>query len=222
MADETDELEDSMRKIAIVAGLLALLATGCLSIACGGESGKLPATFSSPSATADRFKLQFVKNTEYAFRMAYPSGWLHSTWQREAGSKSVTSLQFMLSYADPKGAQVGGSYVDAEQVAVHRLSRAVSPGEVSQETATDIIHRVMLQDLPGLSVRSAPLKVDVHGDAGWHVEYAYRIGDTTIWAQSILVLKGKYAYWATGQASSYNMRTQYATLATALAYFRVD
>ena len=211
-----------MRKIAIIAGLLALLATGCLSIACGGQSGKLPAVMNSPSPTADRIKLQLVKNTEYAFRMAFPSGWLRSTWQREAGSKSVTSLRFMLSYADPKGAQVGGSYVDAEQVAVHRLSRAVSPSEVSKETATDIIYRVMLQDLPSLSVYGAPLKVDVHGDAGWRVEYAYQIGDTTIWAKSILVLKGKYAYWATGQANSYTMRTQYPTLATMLSYFRVD
>jgi hypothetical protein len=201
---------------------LSVLATGCLSVACGGDHGRLPAAWNSPPPTALKVELGHVTNTEYAFRMAYPVSWLRSTWQKEPGSPSASTLQFLLSYADPGGAQVKGSYVDGEQVAVHLLSRSVLPGEVSREGALRIVRGVMLKDLPGFGFRREMDKVDVHGDTGWLVDYSYRIGTMTIWARSILVLKGKYAYWVTGQSSSTTWNSVYPPLETALSYFRVD
>jgi hypothetical protein len=193
---------------------LLLLACGC------GTQGELPAATRSVAAVG-RLDVQVVTDKQHGFRIAYPKGWVHSVWDGPSSGEGKGPLEYLLAYADPEGAQSGGAYVDAEQVAIYRLDKPVAPHELRKATAERIIGGMLLRDLPDLATRSKLKQVDVHGTPGWHVAYEYTVNGETVMASSILFAKGRRAYWVSLQASPYDWRTVNPILGSCLEYFRL-
>jgi hypothetical protein len=201
--------------LAVAAGLIAV----CLLSGCGG-AGKLPAS-ANPSPTASSVSIKIVRDTKYRFRMAYPSGWVSTRWEHEGAVGPDGSLQYVVAYADPKGAHAGGTYLDSEQVAVYRLDTPMTPDELTLESASRLIYRVILKDIPTLSPRSNVKPIKVHGVPAWVVTYEYAVRGGQVTATSTLIVKGHNAYWLTEQAEMYSQRTVAPTLAACVSYFRL-
>lgn len=189
---------------------------------CSGTRHEIPAAMTSAQPTANTVRVALVTNKKYGFRLGYPDGWVSSRWEKSLRDRTSIPARLVLAYADPKGAQAdNGAYLDAEQVTVFELSRALDPKDLTQETAGRIVSAA-LADLPGLDVRSKELKrVDVHGATGWQVNYEYEVGAEVVGASSVLVVKGVYAYWVTLQASTYTWHEVSPTLSTCLRYFKL-
>jgi hypothetical protein len=201
--------------LAVAAGFIAL----CLLSGCGG-SGKLPA-WAAPSPTASSVNIRIVRDTKYRFRMAYPSDWVSTRWEHKGAAGPHGSLQYVVAYADPKGAQAGETYLDSEQVAVYRLDPAMTPDELTLASASRLIYRVILKDIPTLSPRTNVKPIKVHGVPAWLVTYEYAVQGKQVTATSTLIAKGHNAYWLTEQAGVYSQRTVAPTLAACLNYFRL-
>jgi hypothetical protein len=203
----------------ILVGTILLVA--CVISACGND-GLLPAADRSPQPTSGTVRMKIVTNRDYGFRVAYPAGWVSSSWKRPTSSSPTTPLLYMTAFADPNGAQSKGTYVDAEQVAVYALSKPLTPSQLTRAIANRIIGGVMLADLPKATSYDTELKpTDVHGVPGWHISYEYEVNGQTVTAVSVLLARGARAYWVTQQASTYTWRTVSPTLLTCLAQFRL-
>jgi hypothetical protein len=75
----------------------------------------------------------------------------------------------------------------------------------------------LIKGLPSLSVTDRFKPVAVNGTKGFQVTYSYGPHDTPTGAMSYLLVKGRYAYWITGQASSDTWSSAWSKLAPAMA-----
>jgi hypothetical protein len=203
----------------VVAVLLVVAFAATTAAACG-SSGQLPA-YASPSATAASIKVHEIEDKTYGFRMAYPVGWVGTRYQNPDPGGAEGTLQYVAAFADPKGAQGNGSYLDSVQVAVYQLERPLTPDALTPATARRLIYKVILRDMESMSPRSDVKPVKVHGVPAWHVGYQFSAGGEVVNANSTLIVKGEYAYWATAQGGAYTWRTVSPTLATCDQHFEV-
>jgi hypothetical protein len=197
-----------------LACLLLFASAGC------GSSNKLPA-WASPSATAKSIDIRTVTDKKYGFRLAYPVGWVGTRYQNPKPGGPEGTLQYVVAYADPKGAQAGGSYIDSEQVAVYQLERPMRPDDLTLSSASRLIWKVILKDMDSVSPRSNVTKGDVAGVTAWQVSYEFAVAGDVVIARSALVVKGRCAYWLTMQSGTYSYRTVSPTLATCFKRFRL-
>ena len=65
--------------------------------------------------------------TKYGFRVAYPFGWVGTRYQNPQPDGREGTLLHLVAFADPKGAQGDGSYLDSVQVAVYQLEGPLKP-----------------------------------------------------------------------------------------------
>ena len=135
---------------------LAMVLSGSLLVTACGGTDRLPAASRSASMAGGVLEFSVVSDREHGFEMAYPAGWVRSEWVAPEGDDS-SPLEYVLAYADPKGAQVDGVYVDAEQISIYRLSRSVAPQEIDRSLANKIVS-LMLEDFPALSIRNKRLQ----------------------------------------------------------------
>jgi hypothetical protein len=206
---------ERLAPLVLVVAVLSLLGlAGC------GSSGRLPAQ-AAASPTASTLRILTVKDSKYDFRMAYPAGWVGTRYQNPTPGGSEGALQYVVAYADPKGAQAGGSYLDSEQVAVYQLARSMSPDELDIKTANRLIYDVILKDIASLSPRTNLKPVMVAGVPAWQVGYEYEVGGEVVSARSALMVRGERAYWLTGQAGTYTWRTVAPTLDACVRYFKL-
>jgi hypothetical protein len=56
----------------------------------------------------------------------------------------------------------------------------------------------------------------------WRLGYQYSVGGEVVNANSMLIVKGKRAYWTTTQSGAYTWRTVSPILATCERYFAVQ
>jgi hypothetical protein len=201
--------------IVTLAGLLLLVTVGCSS------EGKLPA-WASPSATAKSLGIRKVTDKKHGFRLAYPEGWVGTRYQNAKSGGPEGTLQYLVAYADPKGAQAGGAYIDSEQVAIYQLDRPMQPDDLTLSSASRLIYDVILKNMDSVSPRSNVEKGDVAGVTAWQVSYEFAVGGDVVYARSALVVKGERAYWLTMQAGTYSYRTVSLTLATCFKHFRFE
>jgi hypothetical protein len=200
--------------VLLAAALAVAAAAGC------GSSNKLPAQ-ASASATATTLKMRTVHDTKYDFRMAYPFGWVGTRYENPTAGGPEGTLQYVVAYADPKGAQAGGSYLDSEQVAVYQLARSIAPDSLDLRSASRLIYQVILKGMESLSPRTNVELVKVAGVPAWQVGYEYEVGGEVVAARSALIVKGKRAYWLTAQAGTYTWRTVAPTLETCARQFKL-
>lgn len=199
--------------------LLALLVAVLVPAACG-SSDKLP-TLAQPSASATSITMLKIEDKVYGFRMAYPKGWVSTRYVNPSPAGQAGALEFAVAFADPKGAQADGSYLDSVQVAGYILARPMRPKDLTRPAATKLMLDTILKDIPTVSPRTSVTPLRVDGVPGWSLGYQYKVGGQIVDANSILVAKGKRAYWMTTQAEAYSWRTVSPTLATCQRYFRV-
>jgi hypothetical protein len=208
-----------MRCLWGLSAVLAICIVATVATACG-SSGKLPA-YASPSATAKTLKIRKIEDGKYRFRMAYPFGWVGTRYENPKPGGPEGTLQAVAAFADPKGAQASGSYVDSVQVAVYQLDRPLSPGDLTLESASSLMYRVILRDIASVSPRTNVEPIKVHGVPAWRAGYQYKVGGEIVDANSTLIVKGKWAYWMTTQSGAYTWRTVSPILATCEQYFEV-
>jgi hypothetical protein len=198
----------------VAALLLSVLGSGC------GASGRLPAQ-ASPSATAKSIEIRKVTDHKYGFQMAYPAGWVGTRYANPSPGGPEGTLQYLVAYADPKGARAGGSYIDSEQIAVYALGRPIKPNGLTLESASRLIYKVILKPMANMSPRTNVEPVKVAGYPAWQVGYEYEVGGQVVSARSALMVKGDRAYWLTAQAGTYSYQTVAPTLDTCVRYFRL-
>jgi len=198
---------------ALVVAAVAATLSGC------GSSGVLPA-LASPSPTATSLKIAKVVDHKWGFEMAYPYGWVGTHYEKPTPGGVAGTLQYVVAYADPNGSMGNDAYLDSVQVAVYRLAGARRPEDLTPQLASRLALGVMLKDMPSLSPRGVK-KIDVFGVPGCMVSYQYDAGGVSVDANSILILRGRRAYWATGQSGAYTWRTVSPTLATCQNAFKL-
>ena len=118
-----------------------------------------------------------------------------------AGSHDKTGRHCLTT--DPHGKLVQGHYVDALQVSVYALSKAVQPADlVTHSGDFKAIVDGLTKGLPMFAVSDPFRPITVNGTKGFQITYTYGIHSTPAGAMSYLLLKGRYAYWITGQATA--------------------
>ena len=180
--------------LALAAGLGACASSGSATL----PDQVPPAARSMSPAPASAFGLD--TNKQYRFSVDYPLGWLSASTKAAASGDALTSTL----WADPKGKVVGGHAFDTLQVAVYAMSKPVKAADlVSHAGDFKVIVDGLIKDLPKLKITDAFKPVTVNGTKGFQVTYTYDAQNTEAGAMSYLLLpKGRYAYWLTGQASA--------------------
>jgi hypothetical protein len=206
----------------LVAGALTLLALCVLAAAMAGcgSSGDLPA-IAAASPTATSLKVKVLTIDKYGFKMAYPVGWVGTHYERATPGGPEGTLQYLIAFADPKGAQAEGAYLDSEQVAVYQLAKPMKPRDLTKEVANRLVYHVFLKDIPDVSPRSNWRAINVYGLPGWQVIYEYSAHGKEVTAQANLITRGNRAYVLTQQSEIYAQRKVAYTLQTVLGYFRL-
>ena len=211
-------------KLAVSASVLVLVSVpaGCSS---SGSSTGLPsqAPLSSSSTKPDSFG--FATNKRYGFSLRYPLGWLSAAFRPLPGGKSGGPLM-VTSWADPKGKQVDGHYIDALQVTVFELNKPVTEADVAEHAADFkvICGEMMVEQLgknPHIAISDPFRPVTVNGTMGFQITYSYLVDGTPTGAMSYLLPKGRYVYWVTGQASANTWSMAWSMLAPAMASFAI-
>ena len=197
----------------VVAALLVGLVAGC--------GAGTPA--SSPSSSASGVARFIVyQNPEYLFSIAYPAGWTKSIEASASTSPKTGDQLLTATFLDPKGAvAASGKPVDGDTVEVFQLDKAVKPGNRYASTAMRIMGGSLLPRLERVQLAGKPAQVTVHGDLGWRVAYRYSLHGHAMQALSVLVLKHRYAYWVTGQATAETWSGSWPRLRISLGTFRV-
>ena len=209
-----------MRRGPAALTLVAVLAAA-VSVAACGSAGQLP-SLASPTATATSLKIRKISDDTWGFRMAYPDGWVGTHYANPSAEGPEGTLLYVMAFADPKGAEANGSYLDSEQLAVYQLAQPMSPDDLTLESASRLIYKVILKDVTSLSPRTNVEPYKLNGMDAWRVGYEYRVGDEVVAAKSALIVRGRRAYWYTAQAETYAWRTVSLTLETCVRYFHLQ
>jgi hypothetical protein len=201
----------------VLAGAL-LASVVVVAAACGSPSTVIQ---SQPSPNASQLLLVTYDNADYGFSIQYPKGYIGAQASPDASSNDP--LVFNVAFADPDGATVNGSSIDAVQVSVYRLNQPADQSTVHKRI--DDFRPVVGQLVSGLSgLRfSQKLKpVTLNGSEGFKISYTFKIGDTDVAAQSYLIPSGEYAYWATAQVARQDFASVGPEVGSSLATFKLD
>ncbi len=206
--------------ITLGAALLAL--TAGLGACASSGSSTLPdqvtaAAKSMSPAPASAFGLD--TNKQYRFSVDYPLGWLSVSAKGATSGEALTSTL----WADPKGKVVAGHALDTLSVSVYAMTKPVKATDlVSHSGDFKVIVDDLIKGLPRLKVTDAFRPVTVNGTKGFQVTYTYDSQSTKAGAMSYLLLpKGRYAYWITGQASADTWAQSWSKLTPAMASFTI-
>jgi hypothetical protein len=202
----------------MIAGAALVAPLGALS-ACASNA---PSATGSPTA-APMTSFGLAASAKYRFSIRYPLRWISAVHAAKPGDKVVTTL-LSWSWADPKGATVGGGlgYVDTLHVSVYALSKPVGAHDVATHKAAFVaITAGMLKGLPGLKITDPIAPITLNGVPGLQVTYSYTTEGTRIGAMSYLLPKGAYGYWVTGQSSAATWSSAWSKLAPAMASFTI-
>ncbi|HUK78889.1 MAG TPA: hypothetical protein VL117_15025 [Thermoleophilia bacterium] len=209
--------------VAVGATVVAVaLSAGACSNGSTGPQTQSPA--GSPSAApASSFGLATIK--QFGVTLRVPIGWVSASAAAKPGDTGNGPL-LVATWADPKGKQVDGHYLDAIQVMVFELNKPATAADVTRHfNDFKAIGRQMIAQELGKKQQVAvsdPFKpITLNGTSGLQVTYSYLVGTTPAGAMSYLLPKGRYAYWVTGQASAATWSTAWSRLAPAMASFTI-
>ena len=178
----------------VLAGL-ALVLTACGSSA--GAGGGTGAASGSPSPAG----LATFTNDRYRFALSYPAQFTRSRPKKEAevGSGPVYDVIF----ADRNGARNGDAYLDAIDVSVYKLARAVTPADVAQLTPQlqDMLAR-STGSLSDVKIEQPLTRANVNGVTGFSVRYTFTDAGQPLTVAAYFLFKGKYEYQISMQAAS--------------------
>jgi len=216
-----------IRRVSLMVAVGAAVAALALSAgACSNGSSGLPAQSpgsSASAAPASAFGVAIIKRFGISIRV--PLGWASAAATAKPGDKSGGPL-LVATWADPKGKQVAGHYLDALQIMVFELNKPAAPTDVAvHPNDFKAIGREMIAEEIGTKQQvsiSDPFKpITLNGTSGLQVTYSYLVGSTPTGAMSYLLPKGRYAYWITGQASAATWSTAWSKLAPAMSSFTI-
>jgi len=208
--------------LALIAAAIALGVAGCTSSSSSGApgTGAAPGSGSYASA-APSSEFALYGSVKYRFAMRYPKGWPSTTSGAKAGDTSGAPAT-STTWADPKGKQVNGQYLDALQVSVYKLTQPATAADVKTHAADfKAIAWGLIKSLPGFAVTDPLRPITLNGSKGFQVTYTYNLQGAPAGAMSYLIPKGRYAYWLTGQASKETWSSAWAKLTPAMASFTV-
>jgi hypothetical protein len=207
--------------IVTVSAVVVALAAGASACASSGSSTLPdqvpPAAKSMSPAPASAFGLD--ANKHYGYSVRYPLGWLSASTKATASGDALVSTL----WADPKGKVVSGHALDTLQVAVYAMTKPVKATDlVSHAGDFKGIVNSLIKDLPKLKVTDPFKPITVNGTKGFQVTYTYDAQNVEAGAMSYLLLpKGSYAYWITGQASADTWSASWSKLTPAMSSFTI-
>ena len=175
--------------------LLALAALALALAGCSGSGGSDSGGDSSSGGTTT------YTNDQYGFTLTYDTQFSEgeSVDSASAGGSSV----FDMVFADKSGTVVSDRYVDAIQVSVYDLARAVKPAEVPglKAEVQSVVDQLMAAASSAKVVE--PLAaVTVNGVPGFAMKYTYTEGGTELTAVTFFLFKDSREYQITAQATS--------------------
>ena len=133
-----------------------------------------------------------------------------------------SSSVFDMAFADKKGPVVSSRYVNAVQTSVYELARTIKASEVPQlKTELQGIVDQLMSSLPSSKVVEKLSPVKINGVPGFALKYTYKEGDTALTAVTFFLVKGKYEYQITAQATTADWPSLKGTLETAVKSFTV-
>jgi hypothetical protein len=199
--------------LALAAGLGACASSGSATL----PDQVPPAARSMSPAPPSAFGVG--TNKQYRFSIDYPLGWLSASTKAAASGDALTSTL----WADPKGKVVGGHAFDTLQVAVYAMAKPVKAADLKSHAGDfDLIVHSLIKGLPKLRITDAFRPITVNGTKGFQITYTYDAQNTEAGAMSYLLLpKGRYAYWITGQASADTWAQSWSKLTPAMASFTI-
>jgi hypothetical protein len=192
---------------------LALVLAGCSASVSTGDD-------SSPSGGGTTTATTTYSNDQYGFSITYSDQFTQG--EPVEGTGAGGSSVFDVVFADKKGPVVSDRYVNAIQVAVYELARSVKPSEVPKlKTELQSIVDQMMASLPTSKIVEKLSPVKVNGVPGFALKYTYTEGDTDLTAVTFFLVKGKYEYQITAQATTADWPSIKGALETAVKSFTV-
>jgi len=203
-----------------VIAVLGVTLMMCVAVAAGcGSAGQLPA-IAAPQTAVKTIQVRVITDKTWRFRMAYPDGWVGTRYENPDQTAPAGALLYLVAFADPHGVVGNGNYLDSVQLAIYRLEKPMRPGDLTPRLGTQIAVKMILKGMTSFSPRELK-KVDIHGVPGWTVGYQYAAGSQTVDANSVLIVRGEYAYWLTTQSGAYSWQRIASILATCQGDFKL-
>ena len=175
----------------VLAGLALTVA------ACSGSGGTDVSTSGSPGGPTT------YTNDKYGFTITYDGQFTQG--EPVAGTGAGGSSVFDVVFADKSGAKIADAYVDAVQVSVYELTQEITPSDVPalKSELKGVVDQLMGTLENGTVVE--PLSpIVVNGVPGFGFKYTYTESGTELTAVTFFLVKGKYEYQITAQATTEN------------------
>ncbi len=192
-----------------------LFAAGACSGGGGSDSGDQSGGGSSGGETAT------YTNAEHGFSITYDARFTEGepVTKADTGGEAVFSIVF----ADKDGPTVAGRYVNAIQISVYELARAVEPDEVPQleQEVQGIVDQLMAA-APSAAVVEPLQEAEINGTPGYGFKYVYTEEGKEVTAVTFFLFDGQYEYQITGQATSEDWASISGALDTAVGTFTVQ
>ena len=211
--------------VSIVAAALIAVAMltigGCTKNSSGAATTNGAAEPGAASSAAPASAFAPYGSAKYRFAIRYPKGWQGATSTAPAGDTSGAPAT-STTWADPKGKQVAGKYLDALAISVYELTKPATAADVKKHAADfKAIAYGLIKDLPGFTITDPLRPITLNGSKGFQVTYTYTVQGAPAGAMSYLIPKGRFAYWLTGQASRDTWGSAWSMLTPAMASFTV-
>ena len=200
--------------VLVVSGL-ALALAGCSGSGGSGDGddGQSDggATTTTKTYTNDEYGFSITVDTQ--FSQGEPAA------QASAGGEAVFSIVF----ADQDGPIASDRYVNAVQISVYEIGRAVEPEEVPQlaQEVQGIVDQLM-SAYPSAKVVEPLQEAEINGVPGFGFKYTYEEGGTQITAVSFFLFRGQNEYQITAQATSEDWESVKGKMDAAAGSFTVQ
>ena len=192
--------------------LLLLVAALALTVtACSGGGG-------SDSGDDTGGGSKTFTSDQYGFSITYDTQLTEG--EPLEGSGAGGSSVFDVIFADKDGAMLDDRYVDAIQVSVYELAREVEPSELPQlKSELDSVVEQMMGSLSEATIVEPLTEITVNDVPGFALKYTYTQDGTELTAVTYFLVKGKYEYQISAQATTENWEALKGTLEAAVNSF---
>ena len=205
----------------IRSGIALALALAALTLVIAGCS-LAPGAGSSPGASdgGTTTSTKTYSNPRYGFSITYSDRFTQG--KPVSGTGAGGSSVFDVVFADNSGPVVSDRNVDAITVSVYELAHELKPPEVPKiEPEMQGIVDQLMSSLPSARVVEKLSPVKVNGVPGFALDYTYTESDTALTAMTFFLIRRKYEYQITAQATTADWDSIKGELEAAVQSFRV-
>lgn len=199
----------------LTVAVAALALAACSGSVSTGDGSSGSTDGGSPAST------RTYTSDQYGFSIT--SGERFTQGEASEGTGAGGSAVLDVAFADKEGPVILDRYVNAVQVSVYELARAVKPSEVGQiQGELQGIVDQLMASLPSATVVEKLSPIEVNAVPGFVFKYTYQEEGKELTAATFFLFKGRYEYQITAQAVSSDWGVLKDELESAVQSFTVQ